>query len=73
MLKVMEYHDQKLMPYYSFCLESIMIVTGPSFINATCILAPNSPVFMVFPKTSSNVLIHALYKGMATSGFAALM
>lgn len=34
---------------YSFCFESIQIVTGPSFTRATFMSAPNTPVCIGFP------------------------
>jgi hypothetical protein len=66
-----------LSPYspslYTLFFESITIVTGPSFVSATFISAPNSPVCTGFAKASSNAFTNFSYNGMATSGFDAFI
>ena len=39
---------------YSFSLESMMMVTGPSLTKATCISAPNTPRCVGFPSSCAN-------------------
>jgi hypothetical protein len=49
------------------------MVTGPSFINSTIIMAPNSPVFTSLPIAELKESTKRLYKGIAVSGPAALI
>ena len=44
--------------FYSGCLESMCIVTGPSFTNATCISAPKMPVCIFLQSTFSVSIIN---------------
>ena len=52
---------------------SIIIVTGPSFIKETSIIAPNSPVGTFLPRISSRVLTKFSYIGTAISVRADLL
>ena len=41
--------------HYSRSLESMMIVTGPSFVRLTSMCAPNSPVWIGLPKSCASL------------------
>lgn len=58
---------------YILFLESMIMVTGPSFKSSTFISAPNSPVCTGLPKWFSSLLTKVSYSGIAISGFAALI
>ena len=58
---------------HSFSFESIIIVTGPSLTDSTCIIAPNSPVETSCPESPVSVVTNLLYKGIALDGCAALI
>ena len=55
---------------YSRILESIMIVTGPSFVRLTSMCAPNSPVWIGLPKSCASLPANCSYNGTAISGGA---
>src|SRR5690606_4585212 len=59
--------------HYSLFLESIKIVTGPSFKRATFISAPKIPASIFFPRMVLKRSLKASYNGTAISGFAALI
>src|SRR6201998_2089761 len=57
--------------FYSFCFESIQIVTGPSFTSWTDICAPNTPRCTGFPSNPSSSWQKSVYRRSANSGGAA--
>ena len=58
---------------YSLILESMMMVTGPSFIRAHCMSAPKTPFWTGRPAISASLAQYFSYRGTARSWPAARM
>ena len=50
---------------YSLFFESIIIVTGPSFVNSTFMSDPNLPDLISFSVNNDNSSLNNLYNGLA--------